>query len=161
MKKTALFILLFMLASMTQAMENEFGIGLILGEPTGLSVKKWLDPGHAVDAAAAWSTSENHNFQLHADYLVHQFNVFNTDRRSGQLPVYYGIGGRLRLENENNGNGRHTNDVLISFRMPLGVSYIFAKVPIDMFVEVVPMLDIVPDTDFDINAAFGVRFYFH
>jgi hypothetical protein len=159
MKRNLVLIFLSLLATLAQAMENEFGIGLILGEPTGISIKKWLDHNHAIDAAAAWSTSENHNFQLHADYLMHQYHVFRTDRHSGQLPVYYGVGGRVRLENEDNGKGHRSNDLLISFRMPLGISYLFAHVPIDIFVEVVPMLDIVPDTDFDINAAFGVRFY--
>jgi len=30
----------------------------------------------------------------------------------------------------------------------------------DVFVEVVPILDIVPDTEFEINAGIGARFYF-
>ena len=41
----------------------------------------------------------------------------------------------------------------------VGLSYMFADAPFDLFVEIVPILDLVPDTDFDLNAAIGVRWY--
>lgn len=64
---------LTVLASAAGARAAEgFGIGLILGEPTGLSIKKWIGPERAIDAAAAWSLAEHERFQFHADYLVHK-----------------------------------------------------------------------------------------
>ena len=68
------------------------------------------------------------------------------------LPLYFGVGGRLRL--------RDNRDDDIGVRIPVGLAYMFADAPFDIFVEVVPILDLVPDTDFDLNAALGGRFYF-
>jgi hypothetical protein len=40
------------------------------------------------------------------------------------------------------------------------LTYIFQSAPVDIFFEVVPILDLVPDTEFDLNAALGARFFF-
>lgn len=140
--------------------EDGIGLGVILGEPTGISVKKWLGVDTAIDAAAAWSFSENDSFQLHADYLIHNFSVLQTGTIGGKLPVYFGVGARIKLENNDNWQGRNNNDTLLGIRIPFGISYLFAKAPVDIFAEIVPVLDVIPDTDFDINGAIGARFYF-
>lgn len=140
--------------------EEGIGIGVILGEPTGISVKKWIGKDRAIDAAAAWSFSENDSFQIHADYLIHNFGLLQTGNIGGRLPVYFGVGARIKLQNNDNGHGRNDHDALVGVRVPFGISYLFAKVPVDLFAEIVPVLDIVPDTDFDINGAIGARFYF-
>lgn len=153
-------MMMVLLTSFAVRAEDGFGLGIIVGEPTGVSFKKWLDKEHAIDAAAAWSFSENDSFQFHADYLIHNFNLLKTGSVGGKLPVYFGIGGRLKLESGNNGSGSNDHDSLIGLRIPFGLSYLFAKAPVDLFVEVVPVLDLVPDTDFSLNAAIGARFYF-
>lgn len=130
---------------------NDFGLGMILGEPTGVSGKLWTGFGSAVDAAAAWSLDENDVFQIHADYLRHNYSLINV--KKGRLPLYYGIGGRARF------NERHGHDHL-GIRIPVGLEYIFQGAPLDLFMEVVPILDVAPATDFDLNAAFGTRYYF-
>jgi hypothetical protein len=38
--------------------KNDFGLGIILGCPTGLSAKLWLSKSSAFDAATAWSFSD-------------------------------------------------------------------------------------------------------
>lgn len=139
--------------------QGDIGVGLIVGEPTGLSMKIWTSNEHAVDLAAAWSFSDNDSFQFHGDYLVHRFNIFENQNMKGKLPIYYGIGARLKLEDEDD-NGRNNDDNLFGIRVPIGISYIFAQEPIDLFAEIVPVMDIAPDTDFDINVAIGGRFYF-
>ena len=140
--------------------ENGVGVGVILGEPTGISVKKWIGPERAIDAAAAWSFSENDSFQFHADYLIHQFNVLQPSLEDGRLPFYYGMGGRVKLKSGNNGQGRNDHDALLGIRIPLGLSWLFAKAPVELFIEIVPILDVVPDTVLDINGAIGARYYF-
>lgn len=139
--------------------DDGFGVGIIVGEPTGISVKKWIGKDRAIDAAAAWSFSENDSFQFHADYLIHNFGLLHTGSVGGRLPVYYGIGGRIKLEN-NNGSGRNDHNALIGVRIPVGISYMFPKNPVDLFFEIVPILDVAPDTRFALNAAIGARFYF-
>ena len=147
------FVLFALVFGMTEARgENGLGVGVIVGEPTGISIKKWIGETRAVDAAAAWSFSENESFQFHADYLIHNFSLIQPKDLdlNGRLPVYFGVGCRIKLD----------EDALVGIRIPFGISYLFADAPVDLFVEVVPILDLAPDTDLDINAAIGVRFYF-
>ena len=139
--------------------QDDFGIGVILAEPTGLSAKLWLNETEAVDAAAAWSFSDYRSFQFHADYLMHRFDLFrNVDTTVGRPALYFGVGGRLKL-GDDNGRGSDEDDRL-GIRVPVGMTYVFAKAPFDVFGEVVPVLDIAPDTEVDLNAAVGGRFYF-
>jgi hypothetical protein len=152
-------LMMLLLVARVEAQEG-FGLGVIVGEPTGISFKKWLNKEHAIDAAAAWSFSENDSFQFHADYLFHNFSLLKTGDIGGRLPLYVGVGGRVKLEGHDHDNGRNRHDALVGVRVPFGISFLFNKVPVDLFAEIVPILDVAPDTDFDINGAIGARFYF-
>ena len=74
------------------------------------------------------------------------------------MPVYCGIGGRVGFYD---GDGKHDDRTRAGVRVPLGVTYILADAPLDVFVEVVPMLDVAPRTALRWDAAAGVRFYLH
>lgn len=154
-----LVIGLFVFASGIEARAQGFGIGAIVGEPTGLSVKKWLSEDRAIDAAAAWSFSENDSFQFHADYLFHDLGILDT-QTAETVSVYAGLGGRVKL-NDDEGRGRNVDDDLVGVRVPIGLSYMTGDKRIEAFGEIVPVLDVAPDSDFDINAAIGARVYLH
>jgi len=127
---------------------GNFGIGLLLGEPTGLSVKSWNGDRTAFGIGAAWSlTGRNEAIHLHADYLIHSW--FN-DVDRGRLAFYYGIGGRIIF----------ADDANAGVRIPLGLNYVFENAPFDIFVEAVPILDLTPDTELAGNGAVGIRYYF-
>jgi len=153
--KIATIGLLLAAASASARTEQPFGLGVIVGEPTGLSLKYWLDDELAIDGAAAWSFSENDSFQLHGDYLIHNYELLGAD----ELPCYYGLGARIKLK-DSDGRGRNEDDTIFGIRFPLGITYLFDEAPLDLFVELVPVLDLAPDADVDINAAIGLRFYF-
>lgn len=158
MKKLTTALCLLLAAGAARA-QDDFGIGVILAEPTGLSAKLWLNEREAIDAAAAWSFSDYRSFQFHADYLIHRFDLFrNVDTTVGRPALYFGVGGRLKL-GDDDGRGSDEDDRL-GIRVPVGMTYVFAQAPFDVFGEVVPVLDIAPDTEVDLNAAVGGRFYF-
>ena len=141
------------------ALENkadEFGLGFLLGEPTGLSLKYWIDDERAIDGALAWALSENDAFQLHSDYLIHNFELSNSE----QWPVYYGLGALLMFKDD--AGRRHDNhETVFGFRIPLGISYLFEEnTPYEFFFEIAPVLEVAPDVDLDFNASVGLRFYF-
>jgi len=135
---------------------GNFGLGVILGEPTGISGKLWLGNGMAIDGAVAWSLSKNYSLHIHGDYLFHNFTLIDVEQ--GKLPLYYGIGGRIKIR-EDDPNDNNDDDA-IGVRFPVGLAYLFEGAPVDIFVEVVPILDLAPDTDFDINGAIGFRYFF-
>ena len=127
-----------------------FGMGIMLGEPSGLSGKLWSGGINAFDFGLAWSTSKNSGVAFHADYVWHKMDMITVDK--GALPFYYGIGVRYR--------NRDNSDDNIGVRVPFGLDYLFTQSAFDVFFEVVPILDLAPDTDFDINVAIGGRYFF-
>ena len=150
MKKIKLFsiILLLLFVSMAKAQRSGMGLGLIVGEPTGISFKYWTGSTTAFDAALAWSFVDEGAFHIHGDYIFHNMRLITIPE--GMLPFYYGIGARIKTADETK----------LGVRVPLGLAYLFHNVPVDIFLEVVPILDLIPETDFGINAALGARYFF-
>src|SRR5678815_4931484 len=72
--------------------KGTFGIGIILGEPTGVTAKLYLKDDQAVQAAVG-SAFIGGGLQIHADYVFHPY-ILQT-RPSFVLPVYIGPGVRL------------------------------------------------------------------
>lgn len=130
------------------AEEKEFGLGIILGEPTGISLKKWIGSKAAIDGGIAWSFGNGGSFHLHVDYLLHDFNQFDVEK--GKLPLYYGIGVRIMAADKSK----------IGVRIPVGICYIFEKAPLDIFLELGPILDLAPDVKFGFTGCIGARYFF-
>lgn len=122
-----------------------YEIGVVLGQPTGLSGKYWLDRRSAVDGVLAWSFSNGGRFEAHADYLYHPYYF---DVPQGDLPLYIGAGAAVYFRDE----------TTIGARIPVGISYIFAEAPLSAFLEIAPIVDLVPSTGFGISGGIGIRF---
>lgn len=154
MKKIILitsFMILFT-ASFSFSQVKGLGIGIIAGEPTGLSFKTWLDNKSAVDAGLGWSFVKEGSLHIHADYLYHFGGI---DISSGNLPFYIGVGGRIKIKNNENKD----SESKLGIRVPVGLTYIPSDPPIDLFIEVVPVLDLTPKSSLEFNAAIGIRYY--
>ena len=113
-----------------------------------ISLKYWTGESTAFDGAIAWSFGKEDALHLHADMLMHNPDLIAVTQ--GSLPIYYGLGVRIKLEEKSK----------LGVRIPVGLAYQFVKAPFDLFLEIVPLLDLVPATDFGLNAAIGVRYYF-
>ncbi len=150
MKKGVLILALaiLFLSGIARSQEKDFGLGIILGEPTGISAKKWLDDKSALDGAVAWSLVTPSSFHLHADYLYHNFNIFNV--KKGKLPLYFGIGFRIRIGDEDR----------VGIRIPVGICYLFEQSPLDIFFELGPVLDLTPATRLRLTSSVGIRYFF-
>jgi len=143
------FVLTAVLACATaEAQESGFGLGVILGEPTGISGKLWIEDSKAIDGAVAWSFEKESAVHVHADLLFHSSNISKVEK--SKLLFYYGIGGRIKFE----------DDSKAGVRVPLGINYLSSGAPLDIFLEIVPLLDLAPSTEFDLNAAIGIRYFF-
>ncbi len=128
---------------------GDMELGILLGEPTGISWKYWTTGDAALDLGVAWSFGDGGHFHLHGDYLFHNFDFFDVD--SGSLPIYVGIGGRVRIEDD---------DSRVGLRIALGLEYILESNPISFFFEVAPIVDFLPETEADVNGGIGVRYIF-
>ena len=149
MRSVLLFVLALLFFPVTAFAQNDWGVGFMVGEPTGLSAKVWLNDTNALDAGLAWSFANDASIQMHADYLYHRVHFLNENKYEGSIPVYFGVGGRMVLD----------DDSRIGVRFPIGVGKTLFRFPIELFLEVVPILYLAPKTDFAINGSVGIRYY--
>jgi hypothetical protein len=140
-----------------------FGLGIIVGSPTGLSMKYYLgDSGQAIDGAIGFAFVHSEGIHVHADYLWHP--IMLTQDAAFSLPLHVGVGLRV-LDHD---NGRYEDDTIhVGIRGPVGITFDFTQVPIDVFLEIALILDFHEDeyrdddnVDLDLNAGLGIRYYF-
>jgi len=131
---------------------GQVSIGVLVGEPTGLGLKFGAGSS-SLDLAAAWSFIEQEDetgtavdvgaAYLHLDYQQY-FDLINLP--AGRLPLFAGFGGKVYLGSGTFGLG---------LRIPLGVTYIFASAPLEIFFEFAPGLELYPNSSFDGGAVLG------
>jgi hypothetical protein len=135
-----------------------FGIGLIVGEPTGVCGKYYLGNDTAIDGAAG-AAFLGRGVQVHSDFLWHPWVL--DSKESFALPVYLGAG--LRILNHD-ASGEDEDHVRIGLRIPAGIVFDFTKIPLDVFAEVALVGDYhtAGDASFgiDFNGGAGARYYF-
>jgi hypothetical protein len=152
-----------------------FGLGIMLGAPTGLSGKYFLSSDTALDFGIGTIYGYRHRrgIHLHVDYLWHPLSLASVD--AFELPLYFGIGGRLlhgdRCYRYERGfcDYYYRDYTALGVRGPIGIAFDFNNVPIDIFAELALVLDFLVDRDdrydnaiyLDLNGAVGFRYYFN
>ncbi len=147
MKTTMLFVINMLLPVL---LFSATGVGIIIGEPTGISLKSWTGSNTAIDGALAYSFADSKHFYVHANFLRHNSTHFEKT----QIPWYWGFGANIRYRE------KADDSVKLAGRIPLGINYMFEEFPSEVFLEVSPALDVVPAIDFSFGAAIGFRIYF-
>jgi hypothetical protein len=150
-------LMLLAMTSTASAQGGPFGLGIIIGSPTGLSGKLYFNRQNAIDFAVGASFINSRGLHAHIDYLWHPIMIASDE--AFFLPLYFGIGGRIL---DHSRDRDFDDDVHLGARVPLGILYDFKRVPLDVFVEIALVVDIVNDHDdlIDFNAGLGVRYYF-
>ena len=145
----------------SNAQNHSFGMGVILGEPTGLTAKLWTSNTTAFDLGFGLSIggdrigssnvyyNGDNRIHFHFDYLLHVFNAVGSTE---EYPIYYGMGARF-----NTGGGYYNS---LAVRFVVGLAWMPHETPIDMFVEFVPSLQLTAQPAFAMDSAVGLRYYF-
>ncbi len=144
-----------------QAVEKgNLGIGLVIGEPTGVAAKLYLDDDTAVQGAVGGAFVGG-GLQVHADYVWHPWIL--EERDSFNLLVHVGPGARAIYYDK----GRDGTDfVALGVRGVGGLVFDFKEIPLDVFAEVAGVIEyrFVDGDDggvgLAINAGAGARYYF-
>lgn len=131
---------------------RDLGIGLIAGDPTALTFKAMLADHHALQLHAGWriGPADGGRLTLAADYL-HQFVVVDPGTSKGQLSPYVGLGGKISA-----GDGKE----LAGARVPLGLSWFFGAVPIELGLELAPGIAVLPGPDLLVDGGLVARYWF-
>ena len=126
------------------------GLGFGLGEPMGLAAAFRPNPDHTIAGMMGWSLSKG-RLHLHADYLI-TLTEIHPPESVISLSVYAGLGPNIDIGSKGDKTG-------IGVRIPVGTSIAFDK-PIDVFVEVVPVLGAIPDLKMSVAGTVGLRAWF-
>ena len=136
---------------------KDFGFGIMLGEPTGLTAKLWTSR----DNAFAFNVG---NFRIGADYLWH-FNAFNSkivNMYSGPgIAIGIGESGGWWYHNKNKVWFREDNDDIgFGVRGVFGINIVPRNTPLEIFGELGVMIGLLPGTFTNVEGAIGIRYYF-
>jgi len=145
------------------AESRRLGIGVMVGAPTGLSLKYYFSPRHALDFGLGVGFWGGPTLYLHGDYKLH----FMLTRNSAfDLPLYIGVGAKLTVWFDNHDhaywgdNDVHSGYLGFGIRVPIGIAFNLGGLPLDIFFEIVPGLGLFPGIGAFVDGAIGVRWYF-
>lgn len=131
------------------AFAKKTGLGLSLGNPTGLNGKYWLNGEHAIDAGVGMSLGGNSDVSIHSDYLLHKESAFYFNDVH-PLDLYFGLGARMEFADE----------IEFGARVPVGLVHNVEDGSSDIFVEVAPIIDFIGRTGVELHWLTGARYYF-
>jgi len=138
--------LLFFIFSFSLA--EEVSIGVVLGEPTGLSFKIQKDKNFVFDSGLEFNTKDNYLY-LNFDFFKYDYTKITSKEITGKFPIFYGLG--IKFENTK-------KETEIGLRFVGGIEYIFADIPLNIFIKISPTLNLIPSTSIEIAPSLGVRY---
>lgn len=142
------------------ASSGNFGLGIMLGEPSGITAKYWLSRTQAFDVGLSYSFDDDY-FALLSNYLWHFPALFGARGSVGsQFVPYLGIGGVLAFDDEGPFGRRRGQDIAVGARIPLGVEFLPRAVPLGIFAELAPGVGLIPEVFGFLQGEVGGRFYF-
>ena len=143
-KKFVVISVFFLALLMPATLFADQGVGIVLGEPTGLSYKSG---NLAIGLGWSFTSADNRidatiDWWLINDHLVEMFDW------------YLGAGAKLGLKlNQDN------DTFNVGLRIPIGVQWWPTK-ELEVFAELSPGILLIPETKFDMGAGIGIRYYF-
>ena len=128
---------------------GEFAIGIAAIAPNGLTAKLWLNESHALDAFGEWAINSK-EYRIHLSYLIHDFTRYEWG--GNPAGFYYGVGARMKTKED--------TDTRAGVRIPIGLNYYLEEVPVELFGEATPWMNLVPSTSFGMDVMIGARYRF-
>jgi hypothetical protein len=152
----ALLLTLIVAASPVHAQKSGSGFGLMIGDWSGVATKFWLGQstalqfgfGAEVGLTNANDENEGTRIRLLGDYLLVNHDAIESTE---EFPIHYGVGAYANL-----GGGLEDE---FGVRAVIGLSYIVQQAPLDLYLDLVPHVQIDPSIGFGIGATMGVRYY--
>ncbi len=150
-------------AEASEVGSRPFGLGVVLGDPTGLSAKLYLGSGaNAIDFALAFDTYDSRDrydgdaLYFHATYLWHPSVLASGS--VAEMPWHVGVGGFA--ESDRFGGRNDGYDDGIGVRVPIGLDVNLEGAPIQFFGDIALRVGILPGTYIDFDLGLGARYYF-
>lgn len=137
---------------------KRFGAGIVVGEPTGITLKGYPGKYLAVDAIVSWSFVD-HAFTIIGDVTYDFFDI-PIHTAVATFPFYAGAGAKVGIHSDREHDHVHEHRTRVGIRVPVGVAAQWTQYPVEVYLEVAPGIELAPETEFDISGGLGARFYF-
>jgi hypothetical protein len=122
------------------------GLGGQIGSPSGITLKWYDAPGRAFDLLGAWDLDDFFFLNLHM--------LFERPLPESPLNFYYGPGAFLGVQ-----DGRRRNsDMVLGISGNFGLNFFTER--FEVFLQLTPRLNVVPDTRGHFGGGVGLRYYF-
>lgn len=140
---------------------DNFGFGIILGEPTGLTLKYYTERYEAF--AFSLGPSYFGSPRLGADYIWH-FHAFESQLvhlyAGPGLVLGFGEGeGFWYKERGDRFFVRSSSDLGLGVRGVFGINFLLKSAPLEFFGELGVLVGFAPEFGSAVDAAIGMRFY--
>ncbi|MBM4162644.1 MAG: hypothetical protein FJ217_16285 [Ignavibacteria bacterium] len=139
------------IAFSSSSSNRKWGFGVVLGAPSGFSLKYWESSRVAYQGSIGgmWGGG----LMIGADYLVHENAL-----RNPSVPFYYGPG--IFIGDAGFGGPTYSRGKLaLGIRGAFGVDYLARDHPFDISFELGPALLLTPVLGMGIEVSIAVRFY--
>ena len=164
-------VLLCSVSTTSQAQHKNWAIGLRLGEPAGLNVKKYIGKNNALDiniGAYGNFYGNRRNWGKGAAIMVNYLWQKHIPDAKG-LQWYYGLGGQIGFRKDywwdkNKYTYEYYSDetrLSLGATGMIGLEWFIPKAPISLFVDVTPYVEVVPNIfGMSFQGGIGGRFNF-
>ena len=135
------------------------GVGVVLGDPSGISMKLSLDPQHALQLHAGFEVEKFDRARISSalDYLFYFRDLTMVAKHKGKVKVnlnpYAGVGGSIQIS-------EGSTPIRLGARAPLGLAFLFSPGNLEIFAEIALGIHIFPSTTALIDGGIGGRWFF-
>lgn len=128
-----------------QYRRGNVGLGGQIGEPSGLTLKVYQRPGFAYDFLAAWDLEDFFFLNVHG--------LYERPLQDSPLRYYFGPGVLLGIQDRED-----DDEVTAGISFALGLNFFIEQ--FEVYLQVTPRLEVIPETKGDFGGGVGLRFYF-
>lgn len=152
---SALALSLNLVALTAHAKGGPWGLGVVVGEPTGFSAQHRIDQKSSMNFILAYSF--NSWFQISGDYIFYFPQLWQKVTQSNSHVMPY-LGGGIALGAITTKNA--TDSIALAVRVPFGLEYLIPDTALRVFGELVPSMRFVPSTGLFLQGGVGIRIHF-
>lgn len=156
-RRASLTLLVAVLAATPAVARADLGVGLFVGQPTGLDLKIGLERRTALDVVIGWDRLNDGRVDYaHATFLA---NLGVARGRSVLVPFRIGVGVAVF-----DGAGAFGDEVNVAVRAPIELGLRFRRTPVELYGELALTLTLIDGNDnhddVDGDGGVGLRVYF-
>lgn len=133
-----------------QPKASNLGIGLQLGQPSGVSLKFYSNLGVSIDVLAAWDLDDF--------FFINAHGLFEKPIGNARgFGYFYGPGAFFGIRDGNDRSG-FGNDIVLGISGTIGMNFFIDQ--FEIYIRLTPRLALIDAVDGDIGGGLGFRYFF-